>query len=174
MVIRITLRVWIICIKGFPSSEFITMKLNRWTCTSSVLQAINRCWKSQIGPPSKAGGQVLVCFCSPPPHALVHVPSEAHSPHKHSVGHCNRYRIIQLYSCYRSYNNNDRTWYSDLSKAVYDLIHYFGSFRLFLRTEGSDFLITCMWIEVWKTSIWESKYTTQGVHSTIHPRKARR
>ena len=104
VVIRITLWVWIICIKRFRSSEFITMKLNRWICTSSVLQSIN-CSSSSLSqeaPGSVVSVQVLVCFCSPPPHAFVHVPSFFHSVHeKQSVEHCNRNRIIQLYNCYR-------------------------------------------------------------------------
>ena len=116
------------------------MKLNRWICTSSVLQAINRCWKSQGGPPSLAGGQVLVCFCSPPPHVLVQVPSGAHSPHKHSVGHCNRYRIIQLYSCYRSDNDNERTWYSESKQSCLWSNSLFGVLPAFSEDRGVRFL----------------------------------
>ena len=99
VVIRITLLVWIICVKCFPSSEFITTKLNWWICTSWVLQSIVCSLTSsgpQAFPPPVAGVQVLFCFCSPPPQSFEHVPSSTHASHEQSVGHWDRWRIIQL------------------------------------------------------------------------------
>ena len=100
----------------FPSSDFIIMKLHTYIMknyTCFKLQATSRSIDPQGCPFPWGSVQVLFCFWIPSPQVFEQVPTYSQIVHWQSTLHCNRYRIIQLYSCYRCDKKYEKTWYSE-------------------------------------------------------------
>ena len=122
----------------FLSSDFIIMKLHTYfmkNYTCFKLQATSRSIDPQGCPFPWGSVQVLFCFWIPSPQVFEQVPTYSQIVHWQSTLHCNRYRIIQLYSCYRYNKNMKKPDIQSLNKAVRDLIllfHHHGYWAILL------------------------------------------